>query len=171
MDLSNVKFVALLSALAFLIMFLIAIACFIYQLNDLRNVTAPGALNIQQRVGQEVQESSNRKDLEKMQKFRKEALNEKIHRAKPRSTVWITEDVPDEADAPRAKDTSLQVSMLYQDEVDSGVLDMMDSIKMDLGNKGKYFNGPENWKNLRTIAVKECRESFDTENTKLQIIY
>ena len=168
MDLANMKFMVSLSIAAFLIIFLLAFTCFIYQLRALKNVIAPapGDLNTQQRVQQEVQESGTTERLKKMQTLRKESLHEQNRRPRPRSTIWMPENVPEETDDPRAKDTRSQVSIFYLNEVDSGISDRMDSIKMDLENSGLHLSGPENTNHLRVMAINEWMESMDKKNTK-----
>ena len=163
-----------------LIIFLVVLSCIIYQFQSQVEVHYPGHFILQQQCQNDIQESRNMKNLQKMKKLRsdrKTLLNlSKLSQPKPTSNIWISNDlvVPfsKEMDELRVKDTnaprsqSTQLSMYYQNEVTGGIREIMTSIKKDLQNKGLYLNGPEAANNLQKFAIEEWNNSFNEKKAK-----
>ena len=158
-----------------LIIFLVVLSCIIYQFQSQVEVHYPGHFILQQQCQNDIQESRNMKNLQKMKKLRsdrKTLLNlSKLSQPKPTSNIWISNDlvVPfsKEMDELRVKDTnaprsqSTQLSMYYQNEVTGGIREIMTSIKKDLENNELYLSGPEATKNLENTAIEEFTNSFN----------
>ena len=160
--------------------FLVVLSFTIYQFKSHTKVHPPGHFNLQQQCQNDMQESGNMKNLQKMKKLRSDRkifLN-RSNSSKPKRTsnIWISDDFMErismEMDEHRVKEPhpprsqSTEISMYYQNEVDGGITEIMTSIKNDLKNKGLFLNGPEATKHLKNTAIEEWTNSFGEGNAK-----
>ena len=157
-----------------LIIFLIVLSCIIYQFQVQTKVHAPGHFTLHQQCQNEMQESTNMKNLKKMKTLRSDRkilLNlSNLPKPKTRSSIWTTGDLEEkfseDTDGRILNDPSTQISMYYQNEANGGITEIMTSIKKDLQNKGLYLNGPEATKNLKNSAIEEWTHSFNDKKAK-----
>ena len=161
-------FVGMITMFSFLILFLIALSCIVYHVKaDVVITAAPGPLNVHKRVQREIEESVEMKHLQKMKNLHSDHRYNRGPKPRPGFLkTWISTVVPEETDEPNPKDLSTQLSMFYENEVDSGISDRMSSIKSNLEKKGRHLNGPKDMINLKTMAIQEWLTSYDNRTTR-----